>query len=185
MQQISKLLKWIAFAVVGLIVLFALLKGGLRYLANFSQLARDLLDWLRNFWASLFGSAEEKAKAKKAKEAARGVVEEARPFAWYHNPWSDGTAGQRTLQDLLRYTFAALQAWAAERGVLREIGETPLEFAVRVGEEAPALADDVDRFIAMYLRAEFARGRLPTESTEEVRQFWDRLEQATEQPLSA
>ncbi|MGH6739001.1 MAG: hypothetical protein ACREDY_08215, partial [Bradyrhizobium sp.] len=31
MQQISKLLKWIAFAVVGLIVVFALLKGGLRY----------------------------------------------------------------------------------------------------------------------------------------------------------
>ena len=185
MQQISKLLKWIVFAVVGLIVLFALLKGGLRYLANFSQLARDLLDWLRNFWASLFGSAEEKAKVRKAKEAARGVVEEARPFAWYHNPWSDGTAGQRTLQELLRYTFAALQAWAAERGVLREIGETPLEFAVRVGEEAPALAEDVDRFIALYLRAEFARGRLPTESTEEVRQFWDRLEQATEQPLSA
>ena len=162
-----------------------MLHGGLRYLANFTQWAADLLEWLRNLWLRLFGSAEEKRKARKKKGTVVGVVEEPRPFAWYRNPWEDGTAGQRTLQELIRFTFAALQAWAAERGVLRELGETPLEFAARVGEEAPALAEDVDRFVGLYLRAEYAGGRLPSASTEEVRRFWERLEQATEQPLSA
>ncbi len=184
-QQLTRLMKFLAFGIVGIIVVIALLNGGLRYLANFTQWARDLLEWLRNLWLSLFGSAEEKRKARKKKGVAVGVVEEPRPFAWYRNPWDDGTAGQRTLQELIRFTFAALQAWAAERGVLRELGETPLEFAARVAEEAPALAEDVDRFVGLYLRAEYAGGRLPSASTEEVRRFWERLEQATEQPMSA
>jgi hypothetical protein len=179
--------KWIAFGVVALIVLVALLRGGLRYLANFTQWARDLLDFLRNFWARLFGGAGAEGKVKKqgGAAAARVVEVEARPFAWYRNPWADGTAGQRTLRELIRFTFAALQAWAAERGVLRAIGETPLEFAARVGDEAPALAEDVERFVELYLRAEYSGSRLPAASANEVRRFWERLEQATEQPLSA
>jgi hypothetical protein len=184
-QQVGTWLKWIAFAVVALIVVFALARGGLRYLANFTKWVRDLLDFFANFWARLFGGVVEEEKPASASGAAFGMQEEARAFAWYRNPWSDGTAGNRTLQDLMRYTFAALQAWAAERGVVREIGETPLEFAARIGDEAPALADDVERFIALYLRAEYAGGKLPAATREEVRHFWDRLEQATEQPLSA
>src|SRR5262249_4410120 len=158
LAQLGKWFKWIAFGVVALIVLAALLRGGLRYLANFTKWARDLLDFLRNFWARLFGGAvaEEKVKKQGGAAAVRVVggrvgEEEARPFAWYRNPWTDGTAGQRTLRELIRFTFAALQAWAAERGVLREIGETPLEFAARVGDEAPALAEDVERFVELYL----------------------------------
>ena len=84
------------------------------------------------------------------------MPEETRPFAWYHNPWSDGTAGQRTLQELIRFTFAALQAWAAERGVLREIGETPLEFAARVGEEFAGPGRRRGALRRVYLRAEYA-----------------------------
>jgi hypothetical protein len=185
--QLAKWFKWIAFGVVALVVVVALLRGGLRYLANFTQWARDLLDFLRNFWARLFGgaAAEVAAQKKGAAAVSGGVEEEARPFAWYRNPWADGTAGQRTLQELIRFTFAALQAWAAERGVLREIGETPLEFAARLGDEAPALAEAVDHFIELYLRAEYAGGRLPAASADEVRRFWERLERATEQPLSA
>jgi hypothetical protein len=187
LAQLGKWFKWIAFGVVALIVVFALLRGGLRYLANFTKWARELLDFLRNFWARLFGGVVEQGPAKKKEaEVVAGVVEEeARPFAWYRNPWADGTAGQRTLRELIRFTFAALQAWAAERGVLREIGETPLEFAARVGDEAPALAEAVERFVELYLRAEYSGGRLPAASADEVRRFWERLERATEQPLSA
>src|SRR5262249_49360627 len=57
LAQLGKWFKWIAFGVVALIVLAALLRGGLRYLANFTKWARDLLDFLRNFWARLFGGA--------------------------------------------------------------------------------------------------------------------------------
>jgi Domain of unknown function (DUF4129) len=184
-QQLTTLLKWLAFIAVGLIVAAALLTGGLRYLANFTQWARELLEWLRNLWARLFGGTVEEKKSKKQQEAAAKEEYEDRPFSWFRNPWTDGTAEQRRLQELIRFTFAALQAWAAERGVLREIGETPLEFAARVGEEAPGLAEDVDRFVALYLREEYAKGKLPAASVAEVRHFWDRLELAAEQPLSA
>jgi hypothetical protein len=184
-DSMKKLLKWLAFGIVAIIVVVSLLNGGLRYLANFTQWARDLLEWLANLWARLFGGEVSENSKKKGKREAGVVWEEARPFAWYRNPWTDGTAGQRTLQELIRFTFAALQAWAAERGVFREIGETPLEFAARIGNEVPALAPDVDRFVALFIREEYADRRLPARAAEEVRRFWERLERVTEQPMSA
>jgi hypothetical protein len=87
--------------------------------------------------------------------------------------------------ELVRYTFAAAQAWARERDLGRQIGETPLEFAGRVGREVPALEADLQRLAVLYARAVYSRGALPGNSGEQLRQFWQRLETVVEQPLSA
>jgi hypothetical protein len=87
--------------------------------------------------------------------------------------------------ELIRYTFAAAQAWARERDLGRQPGETPLEFAGRVGAEVPALEADLHRLAVLYARAVYARGGLPSDSVELLRRFWQRLETVAEQPLSA
>ena len=87
--------------------------------------------------------------------------------------------------ELIRYTFAAVQAWARERDLGRQPGETPLEFAQRVGMEVPALEADLNRLAVLYARAVYARGGLPGNSVEVLRHFWQRLEAVAEQPLSA
>ena len=54
-NKVGPVLKWIVFGLLALAVLVFLLRGGLRYLAQFSQWARDLLNSLSKWWARLFG----------------------------------------------------------------------------------------------------------------------------------
>ena len=106
------------------------------------------------------------------------------PFSAFPNPFGGGPAGMAP-PELVKYTFAAIQAWARERDLGRQPGETALEFAERVGDELPALEADLRRLAALYARAVYARGGLPPNAVELVRQFWDRLEAVSEQPMSA
>jgi hypothetical protein len=85
-----------------------------------------------------------------------------------------------TADELVRYTFAALQAWAAERDWGRQEGETPLEFAERLGDEVPALADDLRRVAMLYARCVYGAGGVPDGVAQALRRFWERLEAGAE-----
>jgi hypothetical protein len=183
MSRIAPVLKWIVFALIGLAVLFFVLRSGLQFLANFTDWARRLLDALRNFWANLFGGQRQTTEEEKQDEQQEETLRE-RPFASFGNPFAGGRSGM-ALAELIRYSFAAAQAWARARGLGRQIGETPLEFADRVGGEVPALEADLHRLALLYARAVYARGGLPSDSVEVLRRFWERLETVAEQPLSA
>jgi hypothetical protein len=182
-SRVAAILKWIVFAVLALAVLFFVLRSGLQFLAHFTDWARRLLDALRNFWANLFGG-----KRRTTEEEEQGQQKEQqwreRPFTSFRNPFADGRI-RMALPELIRYTFAAVQAWARERDLGRQPGETPLEFASRVGAEVPALEADLQRLAGLYARAVYARGGLPSDSIDVLRQFWQRLEAVVEQPLSA
>jgi hypothetical protein len=183
-RGVSGVLKWVVFAAIALAVLLFGLRGLLKFLANFTDWAQGLLDALRNFWASLFASRKQEAT-----EAAAGTSAEPQeyhpPFSAFPNPFADGSAGRMSAAELVRYTFAAVQAWARERGMARHPGETPLEFVGRVAGDLPTLEDALRRLVMLYGRAAYARGPLPAGSDDAMRQFWDRLEQVSEQPLSA
>jgi uncharacterized protein DUF4129 len=159
------------------------LRSGLRFLANFSDWARRLLDALRNFWANLFGGRRQTVEEEEQDEQKEETQRE-RPFASFPNPFVGGQSDM-AVPELIRYTFAAVQAWARERNLGRQLGETPLEFAGRVGAEVPGLEKDLHRLAALYARAVYARGGLPGDSVEVLRRFWERLETVAEQPLSA
>ncbi len=65
-------LKWLVFGILALIALFVLTRNGLRYLANFSNWARRLLDALSRLWEDLFAwRRQETAAAGAAKVALR------------------------------------------------------------------------------------------------------------------
>jgi hypothetical protein len=177
-------LKWIVFGLLALVVLFVLFRRGLGFLANFTDWAKNLLAVLHAWWARLFGWG------KKAEIAAESVAMEAaappaRPFSAFRNPFRDGSAAKRSPQELVRYSFAALQAWAWEQGLARADDETPLEFAHRLGEERPALDDDARQLAFLFARVVYARGSLPSGTAGAVQQFWGRLEDMSEQPMSA
>jgi hypothetical protein len=175
----------VVFAIVALVVLVVFLRAILQFLANFTGWAQSLLDFFRNFWASLFGGP------RRTKAAADGKGEEGpaaapeRPFSSFANPFTDGSARRLSTRELIRYTFAAVQAWAREHGMARQPGETALEFVERVSGEVPSLEDELRRLVMLYGRAEYARGGLPANATEAVREFWDRLAAVVEQPMSA
>jgi hypothetical protein len=80
MGQMSTILKWIVFGVLAALVVFHLFRSGLKWLANFSKWARQLLESLRAFWARLWGRREEATSENKA-EPAPAQARRPRPFA--------------------------------------------------------------------------------------------------------
>lgn len=184
LSGLAPILKWVVFGLLVLVVLFLVLRSGLRWLANFTGWARQLLDALRAFWERLFGRRQPEAGA--GDDVARPAKRPAPPaFALYRNPFLDGRAARLSPDEVVRYSFAALEAWAYERGLGRHADETPMEFAQRLGEDLPGLEADARRLAGLYARSLYARGALPAGAAEPVRQFWDRLEAVTAQPLSA
>jgi hypothetical protein len=197
LAKIFTVLKWIVFAILALATVIFVLRGGLRYLANFADWARRLLEALRRFWEGLFGAprrevAAEETNAEKPKTR--------RPFDAFSNPFLDGRADGMLPPDLVRYSFEALEAWAlqrdlaknpnqssrdapAERG--RGAEETPIEFAERIATASPELAEDVKRLGTLYARVLYARGALPPSWRAALEAFWERLDSVPNAPLAA
>jgi hypothetical protein len=176
-------LKWIVGIVVALVVLFMLLRSGLGWLANFTNWARRLLDALRAFWKGLWGWGARAGEQAAEAEAERPAPP--RPFAAFSDPFETGEAEGMSPEALVRYSFEALEAWAAERKVGRQAGETPLEFAERLSGEYPAVEADVRRLTNLVAGLAYARERIDPECRDDLRQFWLTIVDAVERPMSA
>jgi hypothetical protein len=172
-KSMAPVLKWIVFGLIALIVLVLVLRSGLKWLANFFEWARKLLDALRNLFSGLFGGWGGAADEKE--EAAEERVVPPRPFASFSNPFTDGTARGRSPRELVRYTFAAFEAWARDRGLGRAADETPLEFARRVGDEVPELEDDARHLANLFAQAAYSAEELPVAASSGLRQTWEHL----------
>jgi hypothetical protein len=175
---IASIMKWIMI-IIGVVL------GGyflLKALANFMPWARGLLDWLRNLWESLFGKRPSAAEASANQLPAEEVPETPPPFSSFRNPFHDGSAARMRPEQLVRYTFAALESWAWEQRMGRKPEETPLEFAERVGDITPKLAGDLKRVAQLYAFVAYARGKLPLASADPLRQFWQNMEARTPAP---
>ncbi len=166
------------------LILYAVVLGVIAYLAwkNWPQVVaamRQLIADLRNLWASLFGG-------KKAVPAANAEAEETtkpppppRPFADYADPFASGAAARWTADQLVCYTFEALEAWARENGCRRQPDQTPHEFAYRVGGHVESLGEDSLLLAGLYSRVAYAPGTLPRESAAPLERLWTRLRPRT------
>lgn len=173
-QKIAGFLKWLVIAIVVILVVIGLVLAVLKYLAPFTAWARNLLDAIKNWWANLF-SGKGKARPKATAEPdQRGPVRPP-PFTDYSNPFADGSADRREPEELVEYTFEALDAWAWDRGHGRQPAETPLEFASRLGVEFPDFEKSLRRVANLYARVAYAEGRLPGETVPFLEQFWDQM----------
>ncbi len=178
-SKLSQFLKWIVFILVGIIVAFLLIRAMLRFLANFSGWAKGILAALERLWRSLFGWLT--PSALHAETAERSApTPRPRPFSSFANPFHSGTASSP--EEVVRYSFEALEAWGYERGVSRQDDDTPLEFADRIGFEQSELANVARRLAARYARAAYGRGKLPPTALDAVKQFWQKIESLDHAP---
>ncbi len=173
-EKIGSVVKWVVWVVVAVAVLAGIAIFVLKWLAPFTDWARNLLDWLKGLFARKPREEREAAEAAAAEEA----VERPPPFAAFGNPFADGTARRRTPAELVEYTFAAFDAWAWDRDRGRQPGETPLEFAVRVGHEYAELDEPGFRLANLYARVLYSRSPLPADTLKALAEFWDQLEAA-------
>lgn len=175
--KLGEALKWVVFAILAVAAILVLFRSGLGFLANFTDWARKLLESWQAWWNGLFSPG--RIDGDSTRTAIQEEETPLRPFATFSNPFHDGSATRRSPGEVIRYTFAALDAWAEERGWGRRAEETPREFALRLSEEAPAVEEEVSRFADLYAQAVYARGTVNPECLPVVRALWLRLE-ATE-----
>lgn len=159
LEQVAAVLKWVVFAVLAIIavvlVVRLVLGGG---------------------WWHLFGK-------RRGPEADADTPTEAEevprvPFSAFANPFDDGSAGRKSVESLVRYTFAAMEAWANERDLGRRPDETPHEFAARLGKAVPDLSASASRLAGWFSRANYGTGRLPASCRDGLRELWRALETA-------
>jgi len=184
-SRLSTALKWLVFVVLALAVAFYLFRHGLKYLANFTQWARRLLAALDALWQRLFGWLGPRTAGSEHTETPETITTPQLPFTSFANPFRNGSAVQQSPEELVRYSFEALEAWGREHNLGRQPEETAIEFARRLGQATPALDMEVKQLAGLYARAAYARGRIPASSLPTLQQVWDRLESVSEAPLSA
>ena len=90
-------------------------------------------------------------------------------------PFLTGAADRYSADELVSYSFQALEAWARERGWPREPDQTPHEFAQQLGTHAGSLSKDVRRLADLYCRVAYAPGTLPPKSVAPLRDLWHHL----------
>jgi hypothetical protein len=167
------ILKWLFY----LALIVAVAYGAWKSRAALAQAWRDFLEFLRTFWENLFGAKRGPMKAGPGETASEAKAAP-RPFAEFADPFAAGWAERWPPDELVRYTFAALEAWAREHGCPRGPEQTPHEFADNVGDRSNRLKSHCRKMADLYSRAAYASGTLPATSTASLREFWQQLTSA-------
>ena len=164
------LASWIRWLMYGT-MLAAAIYGFIRYREQVLAFLRQMLEELKRIWSDLFGR-KRPVETDAGAEESRPVP---RPFAAFADPFANGAAARSTPDELVRYTFAALEAWAFERGAARRPEATPHEFAQQLGNRTAELAADVQSLANHYAQITYARGSLTPECLPSLKRLWQRL----------
>jgi hypothetical protein len=158
------ILFWVAVVVI---TLFVLWRHG-------RQLWRALLEILRGL-AALFGFSWALPKRESDEPQLAAPPPPPRHFSDFPDPFSSGQASRWSHHQLVYYSFHALEAWAREAGLARDLHETPIEFVQLLQTQRHDLSADVGQLGQLYSRANYAPGTLPVECIEQLRAFWNNL----------
>jgi hypothetical protein len=151
LDGLGNVLKSIVYGLLALGAAFLLIRNWARLVAALKQVLRELAE----LSANLFGRNKgETASVARDKDAARE-----RPFSAFENPFANSAANRMTTEELVRYSFEALQAWAFESGLPRQTQQTPIEFARVVGESFPEIASDALEVARLYSMIAYAGSR--------------------------
>ncbi|HUG66666.1 MAG TPA: DUF4129 domain-containing protein, partial [Pirellulaceae bacterium] len=144
-----------------------------RYWAQVRDAVRNFIQAVREFWARLFARSVEPTTETVA-EAAEAIPPP-RPFSAFPDPFQSGLANQLPLDQLIKYSFEAFEAWARERGFVRRRDETPHEFAQHVAQSGAGVSQEAMRLAELYSRAAYSRDTMPQTSGQYLQQLWRQL----------
>ena len=170
MGGLGGMLKWLFYAALLLAALYWLVRSWKTVMAAWAQFLKELAE----LWRRLFGgkpTSEEQAAVAAAEESKPAP----RPFADFADPFATGEAGRYSPDELVRYTFQAVEAWARENGFPRGPEQTPHEFARQLAAAAQSLRGNSHKLADLYCYVAYAPGRLRAERTEALAQLWQQL----------
>ena len=148
-EWVGSLVKWLIYAALAAAATWFIYRH-----------RREILAALRQFWANILALFGRKP-APLIESAEEQEAPELPPFAAFQNPFASGAARSQPPEELVRYTFEALQAWAKEQELERAPDQTPNEFARRLAAYIPELAPEAGQLTRLYSGYAYA-GRVPS-----------------------
>jgi hypothetical protein len=101
-----------------------------------------------------------------------------RPFAAFANPFDTGLDQRFSPNDLVIYSFEALEAWASEHKLGRSPDETPSEFVRRLGDARADLRPDATRLVGYFVTIIYGQKGFQNEVLPPLRQFWQAIQRS-------
>ncbi len=172
LPSFGALLKWILYLALAVLIGWAVWKNRAELLAAL----RDFRQMLADFWNRLFGGKARQSEQAAAEEAAKG--RSLPRFADYTDPFAAGAAGRYRPEELVRYTFEALEAWARDTGHSRLPDQTPHEFARCLAAEASSLSADAGYLAELYCQVAYAHVTPAASSVARLSQLWQGMRSA-------
>jgi hypothetical protein len=179
LPSFGAVLKWILYLALAVLIGWAVWKNRAELLAAL----RDFRQMLADLWNRLFGG-----KTREAGEAAAEEEAKAKPlprFADYTDPFAAGVAGRYRPEELVRYTFEALEAWGRDTGNARLPDQTPHEFARCLGAEVSSLSADASYLAELYCYVAYAHATPAAASVGRLSQLWQGMRAAIAPRVSA
>lgn len=166
-EQKTSWVKWLIYTLLALTFLFLLWR--------YRKIIRQTLAAMWQAICKFFRDLLDLFKRRPRTEAVAAAKPEPpkRRFSEFSNPFNTGQASAMSHEDLVAYTFEALQCWANEHHVPRGYGETPFEFANRLAQKEPMLGEDVRQLAWFYTRLAYAQQAPPESVILNARQLWE------------
>jgi len=169
-QSMFDIVKWAFYAVPLLVALYV----AWRSREELARMLRSLLELWGDLRRWLFGGGV-RPKVAAVEEPSEAPPVALRRLAEFVDPFAAGTAHQLPPDELVRYSFEALEAWGRQSGCPRQPDQTAHEFAQQVGLLAEELAHDARRLADLYSRAAYAPGSLSAASVKPLARLWQKL----------
>ncbi|WP_442483879.1 DUF4129 domain-containing protein [Aeoliella sp. SH292] len=162
---IAGLIKWLFYVVLALVCAFLLWK----YRQELLAAARDMWRDLKAFLARLFG--RETTDSPSENESAAPLSPRKR-FRDFRNPFAGDTYRKVPPAELVRYTFEAFEAWAADRGQPRRADQTPQEFVESVAAERVENNESMRALCRLYGRVAYGDGKISASDIKDLQTVW-------------
>ena len=116
------------------------------------QIVRSIYEALVKFFRELFqgGSLTRKLVAADNAPAPMG-----QRFASFTNPFLRGENTSWSQEQLILYSYEALQAWAREHGIKPRPEQTSREFCTELGQQFPEMISDLQELSRLYSHAAY------------------------------
>ncbi|MAT11966.1 MAG: hypothetical protein CMM02_13275 [Rhodopirellula sp.] len=147
--------------------LYYLIKNRKALWQALKEMIKGFLNWLARVFA---GTEPEQIDSEKATRQAPRMYP---PFASFRNPFATKT--QMSLQELVEYSFNALESLGCELGIERHEDQTPNEFSEAMAEHIMPLGQSTLRLGRLYSLAAYAPSLLNQNCVQDLQTFWNQL----------
>ena len=144
-----------------------------KYREQVRKAIEQLIEDLRQLWARLFGGRPTDQEPEMPADNEAG--QRGRSFASFRDPFTSGVAKGYTTEQLVCYSFDALEAWARERHCGRQEEQTPIEFGRQVARRFPDVAGEAQILADLYSRVVYGRLKISLRRQDDLQRLWRQL----------